>query len=104
MTTLEPNDYGATLDRLKRQVRDARYTAQRHVNTELLRLYHSIGQTLVQRSESEVWGSSVIARLARDLRAEFPDMAGFSPSNLKYMRLFARALLTPVENRASTAV
>ena len=43
MTTLEPSDYAATLEDLKRQVRGARYTAQRRVNTELLRLYQSIG-------------------------------------------------------------
>jgi len=57
MTTLEPSDYAATLEDLKRQVRAARYTAQRRVNTELLRLYQSIGQTLLQRTESEAWGA-----------------------------------------------
>ena len=91
MTTLEPSDYAATLEDLKRHVRDARYTAQRRVNTELLRLYQSIGHTLLQRTESEAWGSQVIAQLANDLRTEFPEMKGFSPSNLRYMRAFARA-------------
>lgn len=90
MSTLEPSDYAATLEDLKRQVRDARYNAQRRVNTELLRLYQSIGQTLLERTESQSWGSRVIAQLAKDLRAEFPEIKGFSPSNLKYMRLFAR--------------
>jgi predicted nuclease of restriction endonuclease-like (RecB) superfamily len=33
----------------------------------------------------------VIERLAQDLRAAFPDMKGFSPRNLKYMRAFAEA-------------
>jgi len=33
----------------------------------------------------------VIDRLARDLRAAFPEMKGFSPRNLKYMRAFAEA-------------
>lgn len=90
MTTLEPSDYAATLEDLKRRVRDARFTAQRRVNTELILLYQSIGQTLLERTESEAWGSGVITQLANDLRAEFPEMKGFSPSNLKYMRLFAR--------------
>ena len=52
MTTLEPSDYAATLEDLKRHVRDAHYTAQRRVNTELLRLYQSIGHTLLQRTTS----------------------------------------------------
>ena len=30
-------------------------------------------------------------RLAADLRRAFPDMRGFSPRNLKYMRAFAAA-------------
>ena len=33
----------------------------------------------------------MVDRLAKDLRAEFPEMAGFSPRNLKYMRAFAAA-------------
>jgi DUF1016 N-terminal domain len=38
------------------------------------------------------WGGSrVIDRLAADLRGAFPEMKGFSPRNLKYMRAFAAA-------------
>jgi predicted nuclease of restriction endonuclease-like (RecB) superfamily len=33
----------------------------------------------------------VIDQLARDLKAAFPDMKGFSPRNLKYMRTLAQA-------------
>jgi predicted nuclease of restriction endonuclease-like (RecB) superfamily len=33
----------------------------------------------------------VIERLATDLRREFPDMKGFSPRNLLFMRAFAGA-------------
>jgi predicted nuclease of restriction endonuclease-like (RecB) superfamily len=33
----------------------------------------------------------VIDRLAADLRSAFPEMSGFSPRNLKYMRAFAEA-------------
>jgi hypothetical protein len=33
----------------------------------------------------------VIKRLANDLRREFPDMKGLSPTNLQYMRAFAAA-------------
>ncbi len=36
-------------------------------------------------------GAKVIDRLARDLRHAFPEMKGFSPRNLKYMRAFAEA-------------
>jgi len=83
--------YAAALAELKQQVRTARFTAQRRVNTELIRLYWGIGATILQRQGDEGWGSNVIGRLATDLRAEFPEMKGFSPRNLAYMRAFAAA-------------
>ena len=36
-------------------------------------------------------GTKVIERLAKDLRAEFPDMQGLSPRNIGYMKAFAEA-------------
>lgn len=39
----------------------------------------------------EGWGAKVTERLAYDLRKAFPDMKGFSRSNLMYMRAFAEA-------------
>jgi hypothetical protein len=36
-------------------------------------------------------GAKVIDRLAKDLRAAFPDMQGLSPRNLGYMKAFALA-------------
>ena len=32
------------------------------------------------------WGEAVVDRIAADLRAEFPGMKGFSPSNVWRMR------------------
>ncbi len=84
-----PSGYAAVLAELKLQVRAARFTAQRRVNTELIRLYWGIGATILQRQGDEGWGSNVIGRLASDLRTEFPEMKGFSRANLFYMRRFA---------------
>ena len=81
-----PAGYADLLSELKAQVRAARTRATRIVNTEMLTLYWSIGQTILDRQTAEGWGARVIDRLADDLRAEFPDMRGFSRSNLKYMR------------------
>jgi hypothetical protein len=65
-----PSGYAAALADLKRQVREARFTAQRRVNTELVvRLYWGIGATILQRQEQEGWGTNVIGRLAEDLGA-----------------------------------
>lgn len=83
--------YAAALAELKQQVRAARFTAQRRVNTELIRLYWEIGATILQCQGDERWGSNVIGRFATDRRTEFPEMKGFSPRNLAYMRAFAAA-------------
>ncbi|HEX8728201.1 MAG TPA: PDDEXK nuclease domain-containing protein, partial [Ktedonobacterales bacterium] len=46
---------------------------------------------ILQRQQQEGWGAKVIDRLAHDLRAAFPEVKGFSPRNLKYMRKLAAA-------------
>jgi len=88
---LVPGGYGDLLAQIATEVRVARLRAARTVNSELLALYWRIGQLILIRQESEPWGSGVIKRLATDLRREFPDMKGLSPTNLQYMRAFAAA-------------
>lgn len=85
-----PDDYRQTLDTLKQRVNQAQIQARRTINTELIQLYWSIGKEILVRQEQQGWGSKIIARLADDLRAEFPQMRGFSPRNLQYMTTFAR--------------
>lgn len=86
-----PTGYTDLLGELKVRVRDARIRASRTVNTALIELYWSIGRLILERQDVEPWGSGVLNRLAEDLRAEFPEMKGFSRSNLFYMRGFAAA-------------
>ncbi|MGA1836584.1 PDDEXK nuclease domain-containing protein [Herbiconiux sp. 11R-BC] len=86
-----PDDYKLVLEALKSRVRAAQMQAQRRVNTELIELYWAIGHTLDVRQTVGSWGTGVLNRVADDLRSEFPDMRGFSRSNLKYMRAFAQA-------------
>lgn len=59
------------------------------INCELILLYHYIGTQILQRQQKNGWGAKVIDQLSQDLKSAFPDMKGFSPRNLKYMRLFA---------------
>ncbi|MEM9948763.1 MAG: PDDEXK nuclease domain-containing protein [Cyanobacteria bacterium P01_D01_bin.36] len=91
--TLFPEDenYFALLDGLKQRIRTAQVKAALAVNTELVLLYWGIGQEILQRQQLEGWGRKVIERLAKDLKREFPDVRGFSRSNLMYMRAFAEA-------------
>ena len=61
------------------------------VNRELVLLYWQLGRDILTRQRQQGWGAKVVDRLASDLQKEFPDMKGFSPRNLKYMRAFAEA-------------
>jgi len=62
--------------------------AGRAINQELVLLYWDIGRSIVEKQQKADWGNSVVERLAADLRAEFPDMRGFSANNLWLMRQF----------------
>ena len=83
-----PLDYSQFLVDLKSRVVAARTTAVQSVNRELILLYWDIGQGLAEKQKAADWGDAVVARLGRDLRAAFPDMSGFSLSNLWRMKQF----------------
>ena len=91
-----PDGYPAFLSGLKVRIREARVRAALSVNRELILLYWEIGRDILQRQQEEGWGAKVIEQLSTDLRKEFPDVKGFSPRNLKYMRSFAEAWPDPV--------
>lgn len=91
MTLVRFEGYGDFLTQLKERVRQAQTRAAFAVNRELVLLYWSIGQDILARQREQGWGAKVIDQLAADLKHEFPEMAGFSPRNLKYMRSFAEA-------------
>ena len=76
------------LEDLKTRIRTAQVKAALAVNRELVLLYWEIGRRIVERQENEGWGRSVIERLADDLRQEFPELQGFSRSNIWRMRAF----------------
>ncbi|MEM9447145.1 MAG: DUF1016 N-terminal domain-containing protein, partial [Cyanobacteria bacterium P01_E01_bin.6] len=86
-----PDDYDLFLSSLKTRIRTAQVKAALAVNRELILMYWHIGQDILQRQQNEGWGSKVITRLAKDLKQEFPDITGFSRTNLMYMRAFAEA-------------
>jgi predicted nuclease of restriction endonuclease-like (RecB) superfamily len=88
---MAPPDYVQWLQSLKEQIRTARLKASLAVNSELIRLYWRIGTEILGRKSTQGWGTKVNDQLAKDLRAEFPDMKGLSPRNLVYMQTFANA-------------
>ncbi len=91
----EPAGYAALLSELKARVRATQVRAARAANTEVARLYWSIGRDILDRQRADGWGARVVDRLSADLRREFPGVRGFSRRNLLYMRSAATAW--PVE-------
>lgn len=86
-----PPGYTEWLLDLKTRIHAAQQRASLAANQEMLLLYWSIGSDIIVRQQKEGWGAKVIDRLSADLRCEFPEIQGFSPRNLKYMRSFAQA-------------
>ena len=69
---LEPAGYAELLAELKARVRATRFRAARAANTEVLRLYWSVGRDILDRQRQAGWGSRVVTSLAADLQREFP--------------------------------
>lgn len=88
---LIPEDYQKFLRELKQRIQQAQLRAVLSVNRELVLLYWQIGRDILARQGQAGWGAKIIDQLSKDLHQDFPDMAGFSPRNLKYMRAFAEA-------------
>ena len=83
---MNSNEYLATIEQVKQEIKAAQYKAAVHVNTELIMLYHSIGCVI---NAHKSWGNKFIENLAKDIKLEFPHSTGYSVRNLKYMAKFA---------------
>lgn len=86
-----PADYAAWLAEIKGCIHGERLRLVLASNSVMVLLYWDIGQRILNKQAEQGYGTKVVDRLAADLRDAFPDMKGFSPRNLKYMRAFAAA-------------
>lgn len=87
---LLPKNYPIFLANLKQKVASTRIIAARAVNKELIMLYYHIGSEILKQQQEHGWGAKIIHRLSVDMLESFPDMKGFSVTNLKYMKLLAQ--------------
>jgi len=78
--------YHQWLSSLKEKIRNSQLKAALKVNAELLILYWELGQAISEKQAESDWGDKVIAQLAKDLSSEFPQIKGFSRSNLFNIR------------------
>lgn len=71
---------------VKKRFRRCQIKATIRVNTTMLEFYWSIGRDLVAMRAEERWGAGVVKQFALDMRQAFPDITGFSLTNVKYMK------------------
>jgi predicted nuclease of restriction endonuclease-like (RecB) superfamily len=80
------NDYKNWFLELKFSIQKSQIKAAVAVNTELIKLYWELGEQIINKQESSKWGTGFIEQLSKDLKAEFPEMKGFSKRNLQIIR------------------
>lgn len=77
------------IEEIKKEIQKQRISVVMNANTSMICLYWNIGKAILVKQEQEGWGAKVIDRMSKDLKDAFPEMSGFSPRNIKYMRKFA---------------
>ena len=86
-----PADYNQWVTDLKQRIHSERLRVVLASNAAMVVLYWEIGRSILEKQQSQGWGKKIIDRLSFDLREQFPEMKGFSPRNLGYMKAFAAA-------------
>lgn len=78
--------YVEWLSDVKSRLRQSQIKTSIRVNTSMLEFYWSIGRDLVALRAEERWGTGVVKQFALDMRQAFPNITGFSDSNVKYIK------------------
>ena len=89
---------------IKHAILQSRYRAAENANAEMLNLYYGVGEYISVNTRSGKWGTGAIEAISEQLQGEIPGLHGFSPTNMKNMRIFFEQWVTELEsNRQSTA-
>jgi predicted nuclease of restriction endonuclease-like (RecB) superfamily len=83
---IESTKYNDFIKQLKQKIQTSQIKASIRVNEELLKLYWDMAQMIIAKQKESSWGDSIIQKISRDLKEEFPNIKGFSVTNIKYMR------------------
>lgn len=80
--------YNDAVKQIKTAIMQSQAKALKSVNQEQLALYYGIGRFISQNSRAGFWGKDAIDTISRQLSTEVPGLRGFSPRNLRNMRMF----------------
>ena len=82
------DDYKEFIGEIKNKIRNSQYEAMKQVNRTLINLYWGIGQEIYNQQQEKGWGKSIVEVLSKEIQKDFPNVKGFSASNLWRMRNF----------------
>lgn len=80
--------YNDAVKQIKTAILQSQAKALKGVNQEQLALYYGVGRFISQNSRAGFWGKDAIDTISRQLSTEVPGLRGFSPRNLRNMRMF----------------
>ena len=95
------SDYRDWLRDLKQQIKTGQIKAALSVNSQMIMLYLGLSRKIAEKQENAQWGSGFIEQLSKDLREEFPEMTGFSATNLNYCKRFFKFYSHPDSEKKS---
>lgn len=96
MELIVNQEYHTWLAEVKSKVRNVRVKAALAANRELIHFYFDLGKMILIQLEKSTWGDKLLPQLSKDLAAEFPDMKGFSTTNLKYCKQINQFYQSPI--------
>jgi predicted nuclease of restriction endonuclease-like (RecB) superfamily len=89
-TSVLPPDYRLWLEHVKTTIRSAQIKAALTVNENMIRMNWDLGKMIDDKIQNAQWGEGIITHISSDLKAEFPNLTGFSRDNLYFMLRFYR--------------
>ena len=92
------------MQKIKKAILQSRYRVAANANAEILNLYYGVGEYISANTRAEKWGTGAISAISEQLQGELPGLHGFSPSNMKNMRIFFEewsSALEPIRQSAT---
>jgi predicted nuclease of restriction endonuclease-like (RecB) superfamily len=80
------HEYKNWIVELKGKIRSTQIKAAMAVNTVLIEFYWELGKMITEQQTA--YGTGFLEQVSKDLKTEFPEMNGFSVTNLKYCKAF----------------
>lgn len=94
--------YNDAVQQIKTAILKSQAKTLAGVNQEQLALYYGIGRYLSINTRKGFWGKDAISTISRQLSVEMPGLRGFSPRNLRNMRLFYEQWKNLITNMSDT--